>query len=192
MTLDVTISGKASNSYVDVAYADSYFTSHYDADKAAAWAALTTPKKTTALIQATRILETVKCTDTTTSSLEYVPTYNKLTGSVQFMFEDRSKTVKNLYYQKLQFPRNIDVDDLGAAFIPEEVKMAQCEQAVFLLDLDTDDLSASLGGAEFKATTVGQISIRTQYKTGASSVAPLAYEFLKPFIVQGTVKVKRA
>lgn len=192
MVLDVTISGKTTNSYVDMAFADSYFLNHYDLDKAVAWAGLTTLKKTTALIQATRILETVKCTDIVLSSLEYVPTYNKLTGYVQFMFEDKSKTVKRYYNQKLQFPRNVDIDDTGTAFIPEEVKMAQCEQAIYLLDFDTEDIAATLSGAEFKATTVGQISLRTQYKSGASSLAPLAYEFLKPYILLGSTRVKRA
>lgn len=192
MTLDETIGGTKSNSYVDVAFADSYFAGHFSTDKAARWAALTTPQKVTALIQATRVLETIRCAEETASDLDYVPYYNRAIGAITFVYEDYTRATKSGYYQKLQFPRNKDVDQTTSLFfIPEEVKFAQCEQAIFLLDFDEDTMVSFLAGAASDVITVGQVSLRKEINKRGSFVAPIALEFLKPFILKGSSKLRR-
>ena len=183
MTLKSTISGVDSNSYVDLTYADSYFASHFNPDKVSQWQALTSPQKITALIQATGILETITVVDKKASAAEYIPVFNRLTNSVTFFFEDVDTFVKGVFNQKLQFPRNKDIDLVtGNLFIPEEVKMAQCEQAFFLLNFDEDTLVSGLSGATSDVTTVGSISLRKEITKQGSMLAPLAIELLKPFM----------
>ena len=57
MALVTTVGGETSNSYVSAADADTYWANHYDATKAARWAALTTGAKETVLQHACFTLE---------------------------------------------------------------------------------------------------------------------------------------
>jgi hypothetical protein len=192
MTLTSTIAGKDSNSYVDLTYANAYFSGHYSSDKATKWAALVNDQKNHVLVAATRVLETIKVVEESRSELEYIPAYNRLTGGVTFFYEDKDNVVRSNYYQKLQFPRNVDIDTTtGLFFIPEEIKMAQCEQAIFLLDFDEDSIAAKLSGVTNDVVTAGQISIRKQISSTGSMIAPAAYEFLKPYLRTAT-KMRRA
>ena len=55
-TLDATLSGESSNSYVDIVFADAYCANQ---PWAAKWALLTNDQKAVALIQATTWMETL-------------------------------------------------------------------------------------------------------------------------------------
>jgi hypothetical protein len=114
-------------------------------------------------------------------------------GAVIFVYEDYTKSCRSNYYQKLQFPRNKDVDELTSEFfIPEEIKMAQCEQAIYMLDFDEDTMVSFLSGAASDVITVGQISLRKEINKKGSFISPVALEFLKPYLLKGSSRIRRS
>src|SRR3954470_11645487 len=110
-TLNNILSDQFANSYVDVAYADNFWAGHYNATKAAQWAALTTNQKTSALVEACRVIETARCT---------IKVSHSVGGDYDWYYDSVSRTVINVerheipvrvyFYQSLQFPRNFDRD----------------------------------------------------------------------------------
>jgi hypothetical protein len=191
LTIDVTVAGDSANSYADVTYADAYWSGHYNSIKSAQWAALTTAKKTTALIHATRIIEFVRFTvfETTESGLVYDPNSGLVLNMV-----DSVEPVRSTIDQSLQFPRNLDYDSgSGTFFIPEGVKMAQCEQAVYLLTLDEGAIANRLQGivSESVGLGSGQISVSQSYVTRGSFLSPVAVDLLKEFMVK-SAKLRRS
>lgn len=191
-TLDTTLAGPEANSYCDVAYATDYWANHFSTIKASAWNALTTTQKTQVLIQATRVVETVKFTNDVAIS-EYYLHYDRLTHQVLDMTMSRDP-VKYYYYQKLQFPRNKDFDPITQAlYMPEPLKMAECEQAVYLLSFDDTAIANRLQGIVNDTIEIGknQIHLSQQYAINGSMLSPMAVEFIRPFFIRSS-KQKRA
>ncbi len=60
--LNNALTDQYANSYCDVNYADSYWTDHYNQTKAAQWLALTNQQKINLLVEACRVIETVRFT----------------------------------------------------------------------------------------------------------------------------------
>jgi hypothetical protein len=193
VTVDATIGTKTSNSYCDVAYADAYFLQHYNTVKAAAWAALTTTQKNLALVNACRVIETARFT-VIVNWYNYQLKYDRNTGLILNLNTDLDP-VKLDYFQKLQFPRNLDIDSTtGSAYIPESVQMAQCEQAVYLLTLDETALSNRIQGVVNDTVGVGRgaIHLNQQYASEGSTFAPLAFEYVRPFFLKSGARYRRA
>lgn len=192
IALDNTLATATANSYVDVTFADDYWANHWSAVKAAQWAALTTQQKTALLIQSCAVLEQIRFT---------VPV--RLLDSYPLLYDRRSHTVLQIssvvppvkwyYYQRLQFPRNIDRDVVsGVLFIPQEVQEAQCEQSVYMLNFDDSVLSNQLQGIEVDIASVGGIHVRQNYSGKGNMVSPMAVEFLKKFMIRTNAVTRRA
>jgi hypothetical protein len=195
ITLDTTLGGELSNSYVDLDYADDYWGNHFSSVKAAQWAALNDDQKTQLLVRACSILETARYTYTNTLP-QYSIHYDRRTGKVLDMNLTRDP-VKFYYYQRLQFPRNLDVHFIsqpaGAQYIPEAVLIAQCEQAIYLLNVDETAMANRLQGITLDKVNIGSGAIEStqEYAVTGSMFAPMAFEMLRPYMVKSG-KVRRS
>jgi hypothetical protein len=184
-TIDSTVGGTASNSYVSVAFANAYWADHYNATLSAQWDALSDGQKSSALIAACRVIETLRFTMQVTRA-DYTLRFNRLTGTVIDMSYLWREPVKFYQYQKLQFPRNLDVlPDTGALYIPPPITEAQCEQAIYLLNFDQTAMSNRLQGITMDKISVGrgQIDLTQEYASSGSSIGPMALEMVRPFLV---------
>lgn len=188
-TLDATLMGENANSYVDQTYADTYFSNHFNTTKASTWAALSNNQKQQVLVQACWNIEQYKYTETTT--LEHSIAQGELKwdskqGRFTAYVTPSKAPVPYSVYQNLQFPRNYDFKSDGTIYIPERIGMAQCEQAVFLVALDETALSNRLQGLNLDRVVLGDISLTQEYAYQGTMLAPLALEFIKPFLYRNT------
>jgi len=198
VVLDDTLSGEYSNSYVDITWADEYFEGSFNTSKQDAWAALNDDQKQQALVQATMSIERLRFTYPSNRNF-YNLRYDKHSQRVLY-FTVNIEPIKYNYVQNLQFPRNLDVDSVtGETYIPETVKIAQAEQAVFLLTFsDAATVQTASGITREMVEIAGQIKRDVSYGgVGAiqafstTSMAPLAYQYLTPYLISGTT-VKRS
>lgn len=192
LTIDTTLTGINSNSYVDQPYADDYWDSHFNATKSAYWSNLSDDQKTNLLIMACRVIETARFTNFVPIS-EYTLHYDHVTGQVLDITLTR-EPVRFYYYQRLQFPRNLDFNpQTQVLYIQPAVQMAQCEQAVYMAQLDETTLSNRLQGVLNDTVSIGrsQIHLNQQYATEGSMFAPMALEFIRPFLIRGA-RIRRA
>ena len=191
LVLNTTLEDQFSNSYADIAYADAYFTDHYNTTKSTLWLALTDPQKTTLLIKACRIIETVRFTEDSSRDSGYGLHYDKRSQRV-FQLNVERIPLKYYFYQNLQFPRNLDVNLVdGSKFIPEPVLTAQCEQAVYSLSFDDSAIANRLTGVVKDQTAVGSIRLRQEYANSGTELCPTAVEMLRPFMLKLSGKTRR-
>lgn len=192
LTLDSTIAGETSNSYCTLEYANNYWAGHYNSSLSDQWAALTDTQKIMLLIQACRVIERVRFVYPQALP-HYALQYDRRTRKVVNLNLTRDP-VKYYYYQKLQFPRNIDIYYLqpppgvpiGSLYIREEPMQAQCEQAMYILNLDTTALSNKLQGISLDTFGLGkqQIEQTQQYGGVGSMLSPIAVEILSGLMVR--------
>ena len=177
MALDVTVGGSASNSYVTVGEADKYFSTHYITAKKTAWSALSQPQKESALKRACQQLETLKVLDDELAT-------GRLPIALMIDYGYDLTIHRAEVNQKLQIPRNIDLDPFGIPLIPQEYKDAQCEQAVYLLSFDDSAIVTVTQGIVEEAVTAGPIKSYTKYSEGFAPtyIAPMVLELLRPFL----------
>lgn len=179
-TLDTTISGDSSNSYSDLAYADSYFVSHVNSTKRDTWAAMSDDEKTSALIQACVMIEALKMTELDRT----IPTLAErmvLATAYPYLADVRYPAMLTQY---LQLPRNVDVKQDGTYFIPDAAKMAQCEQAVFLRNADESSLVAQRQGIKHDGVNADGVSVGTTYTGNADMYAPMAIQLIRPLLLK--------
>lgn len=187
--LDSGLSLETSNSYCNITYAATYWAEHYDSIKAAQWAALTNTQQQRLLIKACQVIEGLRFTIPITLP-EYAIHYDRHTGKVLDLSLTR-QPVKFFYYQRLQFPRNLDVyyftPPTGETYMRQELKDAQCEQAIYLLNFDESALANRIMGLTLEKISVGKGAVATTQEYGAagSSLSPTAYEFVRPLVVKG-------
>jgi hypothetical protein len=187
MALDTTLGGEATTSYVSISEADRYFQSHYSTAKTSAWQALNAPRKESVLKRACQQIETIKFLDVEYASVGRLPL-----ALIDDIYADIT-ICKYEEYQRLQFPRNIDVNSTGDPFVPQELKDAQCEQAVHLLMFDDAALLTIGQGIVEEAVTAGPIKSYTRYSEGVapSYISPMAAELLRPYFRRST-RVRRS
>lgn len=182
------------NSYVDVAYATDYFDNHWVSSYATQWNALAAQQQTNLLIAACRVIETARFTiPILHTDWRFHRYYNRLTMQVM-NFQLLREPVKWYFYQVLQFPRNLDINPItGALFVPEALMMAQCEQAIYMLNFDQSALANRLQGVALDKISIGrnQIDLSQEYSGEGSQYAPQAFEMAKPYLVRGS-KMRRA
>jgi hypothetical protein len=183
--LDNTIMGELANSYIDQNYADTYFDQHFNALKTATWTALGDEQKQQLLVQACWDIEQFKYTETTTvehsvvqGSLKWDSRQGRFTA---YVTPSKAPVPYNVY-QQLQFPRNRDIRADGTVFIPERMKFAQCEQAIYLVTLDETALSNRLQGLNLDRVVLGEIGLTQEYAYQGTTLAPLALEFIRPYL----------
>jgi hypothetical protein len=189
ITIDTSLATETANSYADVAFADDYWENHYLPVKAAAWAALTDEAKATLLVNACRVLETARFT--LKVGLPDFSLYYDSAHAIVLALNLDTEPVRYYFYQRLQFPRNIDVYKTGTQqgdlYVPDEVKWAQCEQAVYLLSLDETAMSNRVQGITMDKVGIGkgQIEATQEYAITGSSYSPIALEILRPYMIKG-------
>lgn len=177
MALTATVGGSASDSYVTVAEANTYFNNHYITAKKTAWTALGQPQKESALKRACQQLETLKVLDDDFTAGR-LPT--ALVIDMGYDLTIHRAEIN----QKLQFPRNMDLDPTtGDPFVPQEVKDAQCEQAVYLLSFDDTALNTLQQGIVEEAVTAGAVKSYTRYAEGFTPtyLSPHVVELMRSF-----------
>lgn len=192
MTLDNTLAGETANSYCSLDYADAYWTAHYNATLSAQWLALAEPQKIMLLVQACRSIERIRFVIPTTLP-NYALHYDRRSGKVVDLNLSRDP-VRYYYYQKLQFPRNLDIyyeqapppTPIGSLYMREEPMNAQCEQAVYLLNVDTSAVANKLMGITLETIGLGkqQIQQTQQYGGNGTLLSPVAVEIVSPLMVR--------
>jgi hypothetical protein len=191
LTLDNSIGGEHSNSYVDLAYADAYWDSGnvFNALQADTWSALSESAKVKALIKACSVIETLRFTykyGPDRPRYSWLPiTYPISSGNGPFRYDP---------YQALQFPRNMDFDSTGSLYIPDDVKMAQCEQAMFVLTADKSAIETRMMGITMERVSVGSIGVTQEFAgSGAIALSPDAYDMLVKYVVgKGNMRIGRS
>lgn len=187
--LDCSLSSETSNSYCNTAYAATYWGTHWDSVKSSQWATLNTVQQQRLLVRACQVIEGLRFTIPITLP-EYALHYDRHTGKVLDLSLTR-QPVKYFYYQRLQFPRNLDVHyftpPLGVTYIRSELMDAQCEQAIYLLNFDESALANRIMGITMEKIGVGKqaVDITQEYGSTGSSMSPAAYEFVRPLVVRG-------
>lgn len=181
MAVITTVGGSDSNSYVSRAEADTYFSDHWSVTKSATWAALTNIQKDRLLIAATQVLESLRFLDS-----EYIASNGPLPAALRDPEYIDYIICRLNVEQRLQFPRNIDVDGSNVAFIPQEVKDAQCEQAVYLVAFDDSQIATQMQGVFEEAIAAGGVRVYTKYTRRGSFVAPMAIQLVVPFLRKDT------
>lgn len=177
MALVTTVGGPTSNSYVTVNEANVYFANHYLTAKSTVWAALTQPRKESALKRACQQIETLRVLDDELSAgrlpIELVIDYG------YDLIIHRAEID-----QKLQFPRNLDLDTTGEPYVLQDVKDSQCEQAVYLMSFDDTALITSTQGILEEAVTAGAVKSYTKYAEGRppTYLSPMAIELMRPYL----------
>jgi hypothetical protein len=153
---------------------------------------LTEPQKITLLTAACRSIERIRFVYPQTLP-NYAIHYDRRTGKVMDLNLSRDP-VRYYYYQKLQFPRNLDIyyeqappgTPLGSLYMREEPMNAQCEQAMYLLNADTTPLANKMMGVTLDTLTVGkgQITTTQQYGGTGTLLSPIAVEILSGLMVR--------
>lgn len=162
-TIDATVGGAKANSYVTQDEADAYFEGRLNAD---AWLAAAFPVE--ALIHATRIIDLLE--------FEGTPV-NPLNGT-------SSGTT-----QALKFPRYSVDDDAGWVWeptvIPQPVKDATCEAALWLLNQGDTDPTQPTGLEGFENVQVGALNVTPRQTYDADDLPSYIRKILAPVLRAG-------
>jgi hypothetical protein len=185
MALDTTVGGSTSNSYVSLGEANTYFNNHYATAKKAAWTALGSVQREFTLKRACQQLETLRVLD------DQIAT-GRLPVELIIDLGYDVTIHRSEINQRLQFPRNLDLDSTGEPYIPQEIKDAQCEQAVYLLSFDDSPLTTTLQGVIEEAVTAGAVKSYTRYAEGHAPtyLSPMVVELMRPYF-RSTSQMKR-
>jgi hypothetical protein len=185
LVLDSTIMGEDANSYCTVAYADDYFDNHFNALKRTNWQALGDDAKSQVLIQACETIEQFRYTlpnQVTGGNAQGTLYWDSRQGRFTAYVNMDDSPMRYSVYQKLQFPRNRDLKSNGTIYIPPRIQMAQCEQAAYLISLDETAMANRLQGMNLDRIQIDKIQLTQEYAYQGVAIAPLAYEWLKPFL----------
>jgi hypothetical protein len=178
------------NAYVDVAFADAYFTLRANA----AWTAANTAAKEVAIVKATDYIDTVWGTRFLgTQAFISDPPNPAVDQALQFPRDTREVFVGNIDYMDVNYvyPSNLVVvaDLTKPVVIPTALKKACCEYAVralanaLLVDPTVDPTGVAIAGSTQKVGPVE--SSVTYFNTGGISITqpyPAADLLLKPLL----------
>lgn len=184
MALVTTISGTSADSYVSLSEAEQYFANHWSLAKQDSWASMETGQKERLLKTATNILESLRFLD------------NEFGGSAlpfSLVHDDDSDVeIRRLVAgQRLSFPRNVDVTSNGTGFIPQAVKDAECEQAVYIITFDEAVLATQYTGVIAETAEAGSVRTYANYGRLGTMLSPVAAELVRPFL-RPTRRMRRA
>lgn len=188
IAIDSTLAGETANSYVAVSYCDDYWAQHYSSIKAEQWSELSAAAKALTLVVACRHLETLRFTSSQRKHDDgYAYEYNQRTGLVVGV-RSGTHVSKYLATQALQFPRNVDYNSAGTYYVPDAIKFAQCEQAVYLLSFDESAMVTHLQGVDYEEVTAGAVTVRQRLSgAGGSIMSPVAIELVRPYLLRSGV-----
>ena len=179
MALVATIAGASSNSYLALEYAQAYFAARLRSD---AWDAASDADKEKALLTACRRIEAHRLQ---VHRRPYGFPYD-LPNALDRPADPLAPADPD---QALSFPRQRDLDRSGVYAIPDQVKQAQCEEALALLANGAEqERRQSLQAAGVRSFAVDGLS--ESYESGAAARMLLSAEarmLLSPFIDRGGV-----
>ncbi len=191
ITVNDLIGDEQSNSYASLEYANQYWAQHWDVNSAAQWAALTIAQQSALLVQSCRILESLRFTEPVDLLAQWQLVYDTRTGQIRSAMTNFDRPQKYWYQQRLQFPRTLEVYLSGVNYIPEEIMFAQCEQCVYLLNLDTSVLSNRLQGISHDQLSVGGVQISQKLEAKGTMVSPVALSYCKPYLLKTSLRIQR-
>lgn len=146
MAFDSTISGPASNSYIAVATADSYFALHLDG--ATYWASIPTGTKQAALVQASNRIDMEQFSGRPASDSQ------------------RLQWPRSFVVARNQYPNQNILEGAGGQYyvsstiIPKELEEAVCEQALYYLKQQAGDFTVDENDLEtLTAYKIGPIDV---------------------------------
>lgn len=192
LTLDTTIAGEKANSYIDANYLSDYWGAHYDTVTAGKVALLTDDQVTQTLIQATRIIETLHCTEPVDPLSDWHLVYDSRNQQVRSVKTNYGRPQKWNFYQRLQFPRTTDIYSDGTLYLPPEVQIAQAEQVGYIINFDPTIMANRLQGVSHDSINVGGVAISQKLEPNGSMLSPVAYQFMKPFLIRSNMRLMRS
>jgi len=179
MALVATIADESSNSYLSLADAQAYFAARLHSD---AWDGASDADKEKALLTACRRIEAHRLQ---VHRRPYGFPYD-LPNALDRPADPLAPADPD---QALSFPRQRDLDRTGSFAIPDQVKQAQCEEALALLASGAEqERRRSLQAAGVRSFAVDGLS--ESYESGADRQMLLSSEarmLLAPFIDRGGV-----
>ena len=179
MAIEATVGGENSNSYITLAEAEAYFAERLHAD---AWAGASEADKEKALLTACRRIEAHRLQ---VHRRPYGFPYD-LPNALDRPADPLAPADPD---QALSFPRQRDLDQSGNYAIPDQVKQAQCEEALALLAQGAEqERRRSLQATGVKSFSVDGLS--ETYETGAARqmlISAEARSLLAPFVDRGGV-----
>ena len=179
MALVATIAGGSSNSYLSLADAQAYFAARLHSD---AWDGASDADREKALLTACRRIEAHRLQ---VHRRPYGFPYD-LPNALDRPADPLAPADPD---QTLSFPRQRDLDRTGSFAIPDQVKQAQCEEALALLAQGAEqERRRSLQAAGVRSFAVDGLS--ESYESGAAAQMLLSAEarmLLSPFIDRGGV-----
>ena len=184
VTIDATAGGASANSYLTLADAQAIVDGVGEDADVTAWASATTDQTNRALYTATQRLDRerfIGARATNTQALQWPRTGVR-----------RPDTYVNTY--SVGFPFRISEDYFSETEIPDQIKRAQIELAVYLHN-NTDGISLS-GLNDFKNVQIGSLNV-TPDKTGAvgaDHVPPMFERYLTGLRISGpgNIAIKRS
>lgn len=192
LTIDPTIAGERSNSYITADDFTAYWTNHFNLTLAATMLALTVPQIEMLLVQACRTIESIHFTEPVDPLADYHLVYDSRQQQIRSVKTNYGRPQKYNYFQFLQFPRTLDIYQDGTLYIPYPIQAAQCEQAAYLYSFDTTVIEDGLQGLDRQAINVGGVSISQHIRTKGSMICASAYNMVKPFIINQNMRLQRA
>lgn len=184
ISIDATVGGASANSYLTLAAADSLIEGLVQNDDVVAWASATDDQKNRALYSATQRIDRERflgARATDTQSLQWPRTGVR-----------KPDTYINTY--AVGFPFRITTDYFTDTEIPDQIKKAQAELAVYLNN-NKDGLGLS-GLEDYKNVKIGNLDVTPNNygATGADRIPPMVERYFTGLRISGpgNIAVKRS
>lgn len=184
ITIDATIGGANANSYLTLSDAQAIIDGLVENDDVTAWASATTDQKNRALYSATQRLDRERylgARATDTQALQWPRTGVR-----------KPDTYINTY--TVGFPFRITADYYTDTEIPDQIKKAQAELAIYLNN-NKDGLGLS-GLEDYKNVSIGPINVTPNQfgAVGADRIPPMVERYLIGLRISGpgNIAVKRS
>lgn len=184
ITIDATAGGSSANSYLTLAAADAIVEGMVESDDVTAWGSATDDQKNRALYTAAQRIDRERflgARATDTQSLQWPRTGVR-----------KPDTYINTY--SVGFPFRITADYFTDTEIPDQVKRAQVELAVYL---NNNKAGLGLSGLEdYKNVKLGSLDVTPNFSgaTGADRIPPMVERYFTGLRISGpgNIAVKRS
>lgn len=184
ITITATVGSASANSYVTLTEAQAFIDGLTESDDVTAWASSTDDQKNRALFSSTRRIDRE----------DYLG--NKVNKTQARMWPRSGVRIPHQYSNLygVTFPNRIVADYYTDTEIPEEVKQAQIELAVYLNN-NKDGIGLS-GLEDFSTMSIGNINITPNFygRTGIDRIPPIIDQYLKGLRIGGSanLSIKRS
>jgi len=175
VVIDATVGGVNANSYLSLADAQSMIDGMVLSADVTAWGTATTDEKNRALVSAAQRLDRER----------FLGARSNDDQAMQWPRTGVRKPDTYTTTYAVGFPFRITTDYFPAEDIPDQVKRAQVELAVYLNN-NTDGISLS-GLEDYKSVSIGSISVTTNTTgaVGADKIPPMVERYLTGLRLSG-------